>query len=84
MIIFGNDFFSKLLYLNSLLKSFAKYFLKKDFCAQWTINVQQIHINNQDIRQKLKFHKNKKHKIKTQDSKNQQRPKTQLKTRNFL
>lgn len=48
------------------------------------MNIQQIHINNQDIRQKLKTHINKKDKIKTQDSKNQQTPKTQLKTHNIF
>lgn len=48
------------------------------------MNIQRIHRNNQDIRQKLKIRKNKKDKIKTQDSKNQQRPKTQLKTHNIF
>jgi hypothetical protein len=48
------------------------------------MNIQRIHRNNQDIRQKLKTHINKKDKIKTQDSKNQQTPKTQLKTHNIF
>jgi hypothetical protein len=36
------------------------------------------------LRQKLKTHKNKKDKTKTQNSKNQQIPKTQLKPHNFF
>jgi hypothetical protein len=49
--------------------AFAKYFFKTCFWAQWTMSIQQTHINNQEIKQELKIHKNNKdikQKIKTQ------------------
>jgi hypothetical protein len=84
MVIFWKWLFNKVVVVEFSIEGLCKIFPQKGLLCTMDHEHTTNSYKQPRLRQKLKTHKNKKDKTKTQNSKNQQIPKTQLKPHNFF